>query len=117
VKLFAEFFQDLYVSEGEPVLLPTIDTLPDEKHEEHKVSLVQLTQTTVEKAILGLDEQKGPGTDGISRSILRKSVCSICSICSYQLEFFLLFRKTPFSFRSSRMARNGISLAIRSMVS
>jgi hypothetical protein len=48
--------------------------LPDEEHELHKISLVQLTQTAVENAILGLDEQKGPGLDGISSSILRKSV-------------------------------------------
>jgi hypothetical protein len=62
------------VSEGEPVSLPTLDTLPDEEHESHKVSFVQLTQTAFEKDILGLDEQKGPGPDGISPSILRQLV-------------------------------------------
>jgi hypothetical protein len=36
-------------------------TLPDEEHESHKVSPVELTQIAVEKAILGLDEQKGFG--------------------------------------------------------
>jgi hypothetical protein len=57
------------VSEGEPVSLPTLDTLPDEG-----VSLVQLTQTAVKKAIIGLDEQKGLRPDGISPSILRKLI-------------------------------------------
>jgi hypothetical protein len=42
--------------------------------------LVQLTQTVVDKAILGLDEQKGPGPDGISPSILRNG-------CSYVPNF------------------------------
>jgi hypothetical protein len=63
------------VSEGEPVLLPTLDTLPDEEHESHKVSLAQLTRTAVEKAILGLNEQEGlMGPDGNSPPILRKLV-------------------------------------------
>jgi hypothetical protein len=60
-----EFFHGIYVIKGEPVSFPTLDTLPDEEHESHKVSLVQLTQTAVEEAILGLDEQKGMGPDGI----------------------------------------------------
>jgi hypothetical protein len=54
--------------------LLTLDTLPDEEHESHKVSLVQSTQTAVEEAILGLDKQKGLGPVGISPSILRKLV-------------------------------------------
>jgi hypothetical protein len=45
-----------------------------EEHESHKVSLVQVKQTAVEEVILGLDEQMGPGPDGISPSILRKLV-------------------------------------------
>jgi hypothetical protein len=49
-----------------------LDTLKDEEHESHKVSLVQFMQTAVEEAILGLAEQKGLGPDGISPSILRK---------------------------------------------
>jgi hypothetical protein len=40
VNLFAEFFQDVYVSEAEP----TLNSWPDEEHDSHKVSLVQLTQ-------------------------------------------------------------------------
>jgi hypothetical protein len=40
-------------------------------------SLVQLTHAAVEKAILGLDEQKGPEPDGILSSILRKLVSVI----------------------------------------
>jgi hypothetical protein len=74
VNLFVQFFQGVYVSEGETVLLPTLDTLPDEEHES---SLVQLTQTAVEEGILRLDEQKGLGHDGISPSILRKLVLVI----------------------------------------
>jgi hypothetical protein len=74
--LFVEFFQGVYVSEGEPVYLPTLVTLPDEEHElhMHKVSLVQLMRTAVEKTILELDEQEGLGPDGISPSIQRKLV-------------------------------------------
>jgi hypothetical protein len=49
--------------------LLTLDTLPDEEHESHKVSLVQSTQTAVEEAILGLDKQKGLGPVGISPSM------------------------------------------------
>jgi hypothetical protein len=48
--------------------------LADEEHDSHKVSIVQLTQTAVKKAIIELDEQKGPGPDGISPSILRKLI-------------------------------------------
>jgi hypothetical protein len=43
VNFFAEFFQSVYVSEGEAVSLATLDNLPDEDHELHKVSLIQLT--------------------------------------------------------------------------
>jgi hypothetical protein len=68
VTLLAEFFQGVYVSEGEPVSLPMLNTFPDEKHESHKVSLIQLTHTAVEKVILQLDEQRGLGQDGISPS-------------------------------------------------
>jgi hypothetical protein len=69
-----EAFQSVYVSQGELIWLPTIDTLPDEEYESHNVSLVQITQTAIEKAILGLNEQKVPGPDGISSSLLRKLV-------------------------------------------
>jgi hypothetical protein len=74
VNWFVEFFHAVYVKEGEPVSFPTLDTLPDEEHESHKVSLVQLTHTAVEEAILGLNEQKGSGPVGILPSILRKLV-------------------------------------------
>jgi hypothetical protein len=57
VNLFAEFFQSVYVSEGEPVLLPALDTLPDEEHESHKVS-----QTAVEEAIFWTGWTEGSGT-------------------------------------------------------
>jgi hypothetical protein len=62
------------VSEDEPVSLPMLDTLPNNEHEPRKVSLVQLTQTANGEAILGLDEQKGPGPDGILPSTLKESV-------------------------------------------
>jgi hypothetical protein len=42
VNLFAKFFQGVYVSEGEPVSLPTLDTFSDEEHESHKVSPAQV---------------------------------------------------------------------------
>jgi hypothetical protein len=58
VKLFAEFFQGVCISEDVPVSLPMLDTLPDKEHElhMHKVLLVQFTQTAVDGAILRLDE-------------------------------------------------------------
>jgi hypothetical protein len=42
VSLFVEIFQGVYMSEGEPVSLPTLNTLPDEEHESHNVFLVWL---------------------------------------------------------------------------
>jgi hypothetical protein len=71
VDLFAEFLQEVNVSEDEPVSFPTLDSLSDEKHESHKVSL---------------DEQKGPGPDGILPSKLRKlvSVVKVSLTCSVQ---------------------------------
>jgi hypothetical protein len=63
VNLLAEFFRGVYVSEGEPVSSPTFDTL-------HRY----LLSVILEEAILELDEQKNPGPDGISPSILKKLV-------------------------------------------
>jgi hypothetical protein len=97
VNLFAEFFQGVYVSECEPVLLPTLNSF---------------TQPAVEKAILRLDEQKGPGPDGILPFILRKlvSVVKVPLTCSVQsvlidLHFSCYLERIPFP-------RRGISLAI-----
>jgi hypothetical protein len=69
---------------------------------------IQLTQTAIKKAILGLDEQKGLEPEGF----LSRFRWRFCKICRYWLAFFLLFRKNPLSFRFTRMVRNGISLAI-----
>jgi hypothetical protein len=78
--LFAKFLEGVYVSEGEPVL----------ENVSHKVSLVQLTQTAVEEAILGLNEQKGLGPDGISLSLLRKLVSVVKAPLTFLFNMSLL---------------------------
>jgi hypothetical protein len=63
--LFAKFFQGVYVNDGQSIPLSTLEALPNDDQNSHKVSLIQMTETAVENAILESDEQKGPGPDGI----------------------------------------------------
>jgi hypothetical protein len=70
--LFANFFQSVYVKDDDPSISMTTPDCADQN--QHKVSLIQFTETAVHEAILELDEQKGPGPDGISPSILKKLV-------------------------------------------
>jgi hypothetical protein len=69
--LFASFFQSGYVQDdGDHISSYT----PDSDDHQQKVSLLQFTENAVHEAILDLNEQKGPGPDGITPSILKKLV-------------------------------------------
>ncbi len=67
--LFAKFFQSVYVEDLDPRPMRSSEIVDENSR---KVSLIQFTEEAVEKAILQLDEQKGPGPDGISPFILKK---------------------------------------------
>jgi hypothetical protein len=51
------------------------------------VSLIQFTDEEVEKVTLNLDEQKGPGPDGISPSTVKKSA----SVVNLFVQFVSIF--------------------------
>jgi Reverse transcriptase (RNA-dependent DNA polymerase) len=70
--LFAKFFQSVYVKDDESFTPLTPPSHVDQNQQ--KVSLIQFAETAVLEAILDLDEQKGPGPDGITPSILKKLV-------------------------------------------
>jgi hypothetical protein len=49
--------------------------MPNLEQNPHKVSLIQFTESEIVEAIL--DEQKGPGPDGISPLILKKLALAV----------------------------------------
>jgi hypothetical protein len=117
VNLFAEFFQDLYVNEGEPVLLPTIDLARSIRSTRYLLPSSRRRQQ-LRKPFWGWMNRRVRDLMAFCHSYwgnwsrLSRIRWRICSICSYQLEFSLMFRKNLFSFQFSRIARSGISLAI-----
>jgi hypothetical protein len=72
--LFANFFQEVYVKDDESSNM--ID-MPNLEQNPPKVSLIQFTESDIVEVILDLDEQKGPGPDGISPLILKKLALAV----------------------------------------
>jgi hypothetical protein len=63
--LFGDYFQGVYVSDSSQEDFVVDDGVEDS----FAVLLIQLEEETVEKGILALDKQKGPGTDGPGRRV------------------------------------------------
>jgi hypothetical protein len=59
------------------------------------ISLIQLEEKTVERGMLALDTQKGPGPDGISLLILKKIVLVVKKPLAVLFNLSLLFGGFP----------------------
>jgi Reverse transcriptase (RNA-dependent DNA polymerase) len=97
--LFAKFFQDVYVKDDNST--NPQDNLPNVEQNSHKVALIQFTEAEVVEAIMDLDEQKGPGPDGISPSILKKLISVVKAPLTFLFNLSLASGTFPCAWKES----------------
>jgi hypothetical protein len=98
--LVGEYFQGVYVRDNSQE-----DFVVDGGVEDYStVLLIQLEEETVERCIVALNTQKGPGPDGISPLILKKIVLVVTCRCFLRV-FHACGRNRKLSFGSRVVTR------------